>query len=93
MTYNEIIASVAQSTGCSKKFVDRVYKSYWKVVREYMTSQPLKQDLTDEEFLELRPNVNIPSIGKFYITPKRYRRIKNKNEILNNKKYAKDKVN
>jgi hypothetical protein len=36
----------------------------------------LKEDLTDEEFLKLQPNVNIPSIGKLYVTPERYRRLK-----------------
>jgi hypothetical protein len=36
----------------------------------------LKEDLSDEEFLKLRPNVNIPSIGKFYVTLERYRKVK-----------------
>lgn len=92
MTYSEIIAEVADSTGLSWKFVDRVYKSYWRAVREYMASMPLKDDLTDEEFLKLRPNVNVPSLGKFHVSLNRYHRIKKLNKILNNRKNAEDKV-
>jgi hypothetical protein len=36
----------------------------------------LKEDLSDEEFLKLKPNVNIPSLGKFYVTLERYRKVK-----------------
>jgi hypothetical protein len=43
------------------------------------------QDLTDEEFLALRPNVNIPSIGKLYVTLDRYRRMKKYERIKNEK--------
>lgn len=76
MTYQEIIADVAESTGLSRHIVDRTYRAYWKTVRDYMASLPLKGDLTDEEFSALRPNVNIPSIGKLYVTLDRYKRMK-----------------
>ena len=90
MTYDKIIAEVAASLGLSKQITDRIYKSYWKAVREHITALPLKEDLTEEEFLKLRPNVNIPSIGKLYVTLDRYKRIKKQGriikEIVNNKK-------
>lgn len=76
MSYEEIVSRVAASMGLSKKLVDRTYKAYWRVVREHITSLPLKKNLTDEEFLELQPNVNIPSIGKFYVTLDRYKKRK-----------------
>lgn len=76
MTYKEIIAQVSKDTGIPQKIVDRTYKSYWKVIKEYMRSLPLKEDLTDEEFLKLKPNINIPSIGKFHVTLERYKRVK-----------------
>lgn len=75
MNYDEIITKVAESTGLTKHLVDRTYRAYWKTVRSYITSLPLKDDLTDEEFLKLRPNVNIPSIGKLYVTFDRYKRM------------------
>lgn len=82
MTYEEIISQVAQSTDINKELVDKIYKSYWRAVYEYITSLPLKEDLSDEEFMKLKPNVNIPSLGKLYVTLDRYKKIKK----LNNKK-------
>lgn len=76
MTYDEIVSEVAGSTGLSKKMVDKIYKLYWKSVREYIKSLPLKGDLTDEEFMKLKPNVNIPSLGKFYVSLDRYKKLK-----------------
>lgn len=93
MDYDEIIGTVARELGLSKKITDRIYKAYWKAVREHITSLPLKDDLTDEEFLKLRPNVNIPSIGKLNVTLERYRRMKRYNEGVNErvKKYKENK--
>lgn len=76
MTLEEIFGKVAQETGIPQKDVSKIYRAYWKAIREHITSLPLKEDLTDEEFLKLQPNVNIPSIGKLYVTPERYRRLK-----------------
>ena len=76
MNYNAIIERVAEETGLPKTLVDRIYKTYWRTIRLYITSLPLKEELTDEEFMKLRPNVNIPSIGKLYITLNRYQRVK-----------------
>lgn len=76
MTYDEIIGIVAADLGLPRKIVDRTYRAYWRAIREHIVSLPLKEDLTDEEFLKLRPNVNIPSIGKLYVTLDRYQRVK-----------------
>lgn len=86
MTYDEIIAKVAESTGLTKHIVDRTYRAYWKTVRSYITSLPLKKDLTDEEFSKLRPNINIPSIGKLYVTLDRYKRMRKVHEQFLKKK-------
>lgn len=76
MTYKEMTAKVANDLGLPVRLVDRAYKAYWKAVREHVTSQPLGEDLTDDEFKALRPNVNIPSLGKLNVTLERYRNIK-----------------
>lgn len=76
MTYNEIISQVAISTGLSEVLVNRVYKSYWRAINEYIASLPLMEDLSDKEFVQLRPNINIPSIGKLYVTLKKYQSVK-----------------
>ena len=83
MTYDEIVAKVAESTGLTPRFVDKVYKGYWKAIRGHITSLPLKEDLTDEQFLALQPNINIPSIGKLYVSLDRYKKLK---YIFNNRK-------
>lgn len=80
MNYNEIISEVAEKLSIPKETVNKVYRTYWKVIREHITSLPLKEDLSDEEFNKLQPNVNIPSIGKLYITLDRYKRMKKMQE-------------
>lgn len=80
--YERIVTEVAESLGLPKKLVDRAYRSYWRVVREHISSLPLKDDLTDEEFNQLQPNVNIPSIGKLYVTIGKYRWLKDKFEQI-----------
>ena len=80
MNYNEIISEVAEKLSIPKETVNKVYRAYWKVVREHITSLPLKENLSDEEFNELQPNVNIPSIGKLYVTLDRYKRVKKMQE-------------
>lgn len=90
MTYDEIIVIVAEKLGLSKTMVNKIYQAYWQGVRDHIKDLPLKEDLTDEQFNNLRPNVNVPSIGKFYITSDRYHRIKKQTEYLNSLKNNKE---
>lgn len=88
MTYKEIIADISVRLNLPKGLVDKTYRAYWRAVREHIESLPLKEELTDEEFLKLQPNVNIPSIGKLYVTLERYRAMKMFNKKLIQKKNA-----
>ena len=81
MTYDEIVAKVANDMGLTHHLVDSTYRAFWKVIREYVKSQPLMEDLSDEEFQMLRPNVNIPSLGKLCVTLDRYRNKKKQYEM------------
>lgn len=83
MTFDEIIAEVAKKLNLPKELVEKTYKAYWKVVKEHIVSLPLKQDLSDEDFLKLQPNINIPSIGKLTVTLDRYKRMKKSQEYKN----------
>jgi hypothetical protein len=76
MTYKEIVREVSKETGLTQKFVNKVYRAYWKAIRQHICSLPLMEDLSDEEFLKLQPNVNIPSIGKLNVTLDRYKLVK-----------------
>lgn len=89
MTYNEIIAEVAESLDLPFKFVDKTYRAYWKAILEHISSMPLKTEMTEEEFNMLQPNVNIPSIGKLYVTFDKYKRVRKQDEIINEKLKAK----
>lgn len=91
----EIIRKVARELNLPEKLVDSTYMAYWRVIREHMASMPFKDNLTDEEFNALQPNVNIPSIGKFYVTLDRYRVLRDsyKNRFNNNNDNAAHKEN
>lgn len=86
MTYKEIISEVSIKTGIPKRTVDRTYKAYWKAIRAHITALPLKEDLTEEEFNQLQPNVNIPSIGKLHVTLDRYKKMKKMQQIRTKQK-------
>ena len=76
MAYNDIISSVSHDLGLSESFVSKVYRAFWRAVREHIESLPLMEDLSDEQFMALQPNVNIPSIGKLHVTLRRYQGVK-----------------
>lgn len=90
MNYTEIVSKVSEKTGLPERLVDRTYRAYWRAIKEHITSLPLKNDLTEEEFLKLQPNVNIPSIGKLHVTLDRYKKMKKMYEIKNQLKQNKD---
>lgn len=90
MISSEIIVKVASDLELPKELVEKTYSAYWKVIKDYIISLPLKKDLSEKEFKKLRPNINIPSIGKLYITYDRYKRLKRRDEVINNIKIQKD---
>lgn len=82
MTLDDIISEVSVKLNLPKGMVDKTYRAYWKAVREHIETLPLKEDLSDEEFMKLQPNVNIPSIGKLNVTLDRYKGINQYHKIL-----------
>lgn len=68
MTYKEIISKVAEELNLPVELVSKTYKYYWKSIRSHIESLPLKEDISEEEFSKLVHSVNIPSIGKLYVT-------------------------
>lgn len=93
MNLEEIMSRVAEETNLPVRTVNKIYRAYWRAIREYIVSLPLKNDLTDEEFMKLRPNVNIPSIGKLHVTLDRYRNMKKMYKIKTKKINAAHKEN
>lgn len=76
MTYLEIIREVSKETGIPSDIVDKCYKAYWKTIREHIERLNLKEDLSEEDFLKQKTNINIPSLGKLSCTYERYRTIR-----------------
>ena len=84
MDYKPIFEKVSWELNISVKVVEYAYKSYWKFIREKIKELPLKDIKDEEEFLKLRTNFNIPSLGKLGITLDRFNKV-NKIELFVNK--------
>ena len=66
--FQEVIEKVSIEKGLPKEVVLVAYRSYWEFIKKTIQELSLKEDITEEEFNQLRTNFNIPSIGKLYIT-------------------------
>ena len=84
MDYKTIFEKVSSELNIPVKVVEYAYKSYWKFIREKIKELPLKNINDEKEFLKLRTNFNIPSLGKLGITLDRFNRV-NKIELFVNK--------
>lgn len=68
MNYKDIIKQISEELNIPLEVVKLAYESYWEFIREHIKALPLKEDLSKEEFQELRTNFNIPSLGKLSCT-------------------------
>lgn len=87
MTYREIVEQLSEELNIPEEVTDTAYKSFFEFIRSTIVELPLKENLSEEDFNKLRPNFNIPSLGKLHCTYDRYRRMK---ERLNYLKKIKD---
>ena len=85
MLYNEIITKVANDNGIPVELAQKVYKIYWYTIRQIVQELPLKEDITEEDFCKLRPNINIPSLGKFFVLYPKYVKLKKKYQLIQEK--------
>lgn len=76
MTLKQIIEKVSEETGLPITLVKSTYYGYWQFYRTKIQELPLKEDLTEEQFNDLKVNFNIPSIGKLYCSYNKYLGIK-----------------
>ena len=72
----EIILDVSRNLDISPDVVEKVYKAYWSFIKETIQALPLKDNLSEEEFLTLKTNFNVPSLGKLACTLDKYNRVK-----------------
>lgn len=78
MTYEDIIYQVSKELNLSVDLVNKTYKEYWRSIKNIIQELPLKEDLSEEEFLKLKTNFNIPSLGKLCCTLDKFNSMKKK---------------
>lgn len=78
MIKKEIYQKVAQELDIPVSMVKKIYTQYWRTIAEYMESLNINKDMSEEEFQKLQPNINIPSLGKFYCDINRFKALKRK---------------
>ena len=82
MKYSDIIIKVSEELDLPVELVENAYKAYWIFIRDTIEKLPLKTELTQLEYGNLRTNINIPSIGKLYVTWNRLIGCKKRFEII-----------
>lgn len=82
MTLNEIIAKVSTELNLPEDLVRKTYSEYWSYIRNTIEDLPLKNNLTQTDFSELRTNINVPSLGKINCTYERYIGMKKRFNII-----------
>lgn len=92
MINNDIYLQLSKELDIPVDVIKRAYIHYWKFIKESIKALPLKEDLTEEEFLKLRTNFNIPSLGKLYCTYENVLNTKKQFKIVQDVKNKKDKA-
>lgn len=88
----KVIKELALKLNKPEEVIKKAYRAYWKFIRTKAEELPLKEDLSEEEFKNLRVNFNIPNLGKLTCTYDRYVGMKRRNQIIK-ELYAKRKEN
>ena len=83
MRFKDIINKVSEELDLPKELVENTYKAYWNFIKDTIEELPLKTELTQQEFRNLKTNINIPSLGKLHCTYNRYIGIRNRFNIIN----------
>lgn len=82
MNYLDIVGKVSEELGLSKEVVNKTYKAYWLFIKRHIQSLPLKENLNEGGFTELKTNFNIPSLGKLNCTYDRMLGIKKRYKLI-----------
>ena len=90
MKIDDAIRTVAKELGVPYEVAHLAYMSAWKCMKEKIEALPLLT-CTLEEFRQLRPNFNMPAIGKFYVTEEEFLDTKKRLEYIIKNKEKKDK--
>lgn len=87
----DILNNVSRTLGISPNVIEKVYKVYWLYIKTTIEALPLKDNLNEEEFLKLRTNFNVPSLGKLCVTWNRFVGCKKRYELIKKLRNAENK--
>ena len=90
---NNIYEKVGRQVGLDSKVVRQVYEAYWTFIRNTIENMTLDQDISIEEFENMKTSFSIPSLGKLFIPYFKLKAINKQREKTNDFKYKKDKTN
>jgi hypothetical protein len=85
-----VVLQVSRKLGVDYKLASLIYSSYWKFIREHISSIPI-EDMKEEDFKDIVTNFNIPYIGKLYTSHEELEKYNNKLKYFKN--YVKTKEN
>lgn len=63
-----IIKLVSIETKISESTIEVIYRTYWEFIKDTFETLPLKSLENEEEFNKLKTSINLPSLGKLYVT-------------------------
>lgn len=78
----ETITRLSRELNLPPNVIIKAYKAYWMFIRQKIGALPLKEDMDAETFNKLRPNFNIPNLGKLTCTYDRYIGVKKRDKLL-----------
>lgn len=84
MKLNDIYLKISQELDIPVEVVESAYIHSWKFIKEKIEELPLREELTEEQFNNLKLNFNLPSLGKLYLTYDKWVGVNKRFEYLNN---------
>lgn len=82
MKTTDAIKQVAEELGIPYEVAHKAYGKAWEFIKMKMREISFDENLTEEEFKKLRPNFNIPELGKLVVTWDKYQKIQNRIAFL-----------
>lgn len=90
MNWEDAVRQTSEEMDIPFEVCKAAYLAQWQFIRDTIQELPLKT-IPIEEFDSLRPNFNVPSLGKFYIEKNNFVKLRKAFEFINKKKQENDK--
>ena len=81
----ETIRRLSQELGLPQDVIKKSYRAYWMFIKQSIEKLPLRDNIDEATFGELRQNFNIPNLGKLACTYNRYIGLRKRNQIIKKK--------